>query len=95
MIFTIFFRNKLENEKISYGLSIIRPCVVGIIASVGIFMLFSIMQNQENNVFANVIIIGLIIAVLYIHKKITKKKLSAIKIIILGAILGIAINYLL
>ena len=95
LIFTIFFRNKLENEKISYGLSIIRPCVVGIITSVGIFMLFSIMQNQENNVFANVIIIGLIIAVLYIHKKITKKKLSAIKIIILGAILGIAINYLL
>ena len=96
LIFTIFFRNKLENEKISYGLSIIRPCVVGIITSVGLFMLMSIIASStDTNRYSNLIIIVLILAILFIHKKLTKKKLSAIKIIIIGAILGIAINYLL
>ena len=95
LIFTIFFKNKLENEKISYGLSIIRPCIVGIIISVGLFMLLSVMTSSENRGYSNIVILVLIIAAIYIHQKVAKKKLSAIKIIILGAIFGIAINYLL
>ena len=95
LIFTIFFKNKLENKKVSYGLSIIRPCVVGIITSVGLFMLFSIMSNANGSGYSNIVIFVLLFAIVYLFLKLTKKKLSAIKIIIIGAVLGIAINYLL
>ena len=47
------------------------------------------------NIIKFIIIVILIVLVIFFSEKVIKKKLSSIKIIILGAILGIAINFIL
>ena len=128
LIFTIFFKDLLKNEKVSYALSIIRPCIIGIIVSVGTYLLCSIVGKAITNIVAGlkgleflsrelivgdtheryqkymdlvggglstIIIAVFLLIIMLLYNRFTKKKLSAIKIIIIGAILGIAINYLL
>ena len=107
LIFVKYFKKYIDNENVKFALSIIRPCIVGIIMAVGIGMFvgnispyllpLDKLKNNGNIVYiikyfivAAIIIIGLIIS-----KKFYKKKISSIKIIIFGAILGIAINYIL
>lgn len=98
LIFTIFFKDLLKKEKVSYALSIMRPCIVGIITSVGLFLFYSIASKAAVNVkegLPTIIIVVLLVIIILLYQKIAKKKLSAIKIIVIGAVLGIAINYLL
>ena len=100
LLFTIYFKNIANNDKVRFALSIIRPCIIGIITSVGLFVLYSILRDSfsdiatYNSKFTTIIILFLMISIIIIiYKKITKSKLSAIKIIVIGAILGIVINY--
>lgn len=138
LIFVAFFKKYIGNENVKFALSIIRPCIVGIIMTVGVVLfvggfkpyidsyiplyknikhrihIFNVsdMTNPqayldeikklrlEANVYLVYIVKYLIIAVLVVlaiilSEKVFKKKLSSIKIIIFGAILGIAINYIL
>lgn len=138
LIFVKFFKKYIDNENVKFALSIIRPCIVGIIMAVGVGMFASnilpyiieytkinnnikIKYNFLNtadlidstmyleqidkmkvdllgysaNIIKFTIIVILIILVIIFSEKVIKKKLSSIKIIILGAILGIAINYIL
>ena len=138
LVFVKFFKKYIDNENVKFALSIIRPCIVGIIMAVGVGMFASnifpyigeyikIINNIEvKNHFVDVaelidsnmyleqidkmnielveyrlaIIKCMIIAIfvvfaMFMYKKILKKKLSSIKTIVLGAILGIAINYIL
>ncbi len=135
LIFVKFFKKYIDNENVKFTLSIIRPCIVGIIMAVGIgmfstniFQYISEYIKIKNNIdikynfinkallidptmyyeqidnmeielvkYSTIIIKVLIITffvvlVIYLYKIVLKKKLSSIKIIILGAILGIAIN---
>lgn len=127
LIFTICFSDMLKNKRVSYALSIIRPCIVGLIMAVGIGLYYKqLVPNlinyvsfrkyvkivsdklavdipvdininaltyeiyvQFNYLFKLIIITILIYAAIIIYKKVLKKKMSAIKIIILGAVLGI------
>lgn len=138
LIFVKFFKKYIDNVNVKFALSIIRPCIVGIIMAVGtgmfvnnIFPYISEYIKIKNNIdvkchFIRVaelidstmylqqidkmkielvscsrniikffIIAFLIVLVMFIFDKVIKKKLSSIKIIILGAILGMAINYIL
>ena len=99
LIFTICFIHMLQNKNVSYALSIIRPCIVGLIMAVGLSLfignVLSCINDNRIYIFKFSIIAILIILTMLIYKKLLNKKLSAIKIIILGAFLGIAINYLL
>lgn len=138
LIFVKFFKKYIDNENVKFALSIIRPCIVGIIMAVGVGMFASnilpyiieyikIKNNikikynflntadlidstmyleqidkmkvdllgYSSNIIKFTIIVTLIVLVIFLCEKVIKKKLSSIKIIILGAILGIAINYIL
>ena len=138
LIFVKFFKKYIDNENVKFALSIIRPCIVGIIMAVGVGMFVSnilpyiseytkIKNNikikynflntadlidstmyleqidkmkvdllgYSSNIIKFTIIVILIILVIIFSEKVIKKKISSIKIIILGAILGIAINYIL
>ena len=138
LIFVKFFKKYIDNENVKFALSIIRPCIVGIIMAVGVGMFASnilpyiieyikIKNNikikygfinaadlidstmyleqidkmkvdllgYSANIIKFTIIVILIVLVIFFSEKVIKKKLSSIKIIILGAILGIAINYIL
>lgn len=128
LVFTLFFKDLLKNDKVSYALSIIRPCIIGIIVSVGAYLLCSIVGKAITNIVAGlkglevlsralivgdtheiyqkymdlvggglstIIIAVFLLIIMLLYNRFTKKKLSAIKIIVIGAVLGIAINYLL
>ena len=138
LIFVKFFKKYIDNENVKFALSIIRPCIVGIIMAVGVGMFagnilpyiseyikiknnIKIKYNFLNtadlidstmyleqidkmkvdlfgysaNIIKFTIIVILIVLVIFFSEKVIKKKLSSIKIIILGAILGIAINFIL
>lgn len=94
IVFAVYFTDKLKNPKFTYALSIIRACVTGIIIAVGIGMLYKNTIDNEIDPVAIIIAI-LLLAIMYIYKKMKKKPASSILIIICGAILGIAINLLL
>lgn len=127
LIFTICFSDMLKNERVSYALSIIRPCIVGLIMAVGVGLYYNqFVPNlvkyidfskyvkkisdllaidipidvninalvrekltQFNYLFKLIIITILILVAITIYNIVFKKKMSAIKIIIMGAILGI------
>ena len=109
LIVAIFLKKYISNSNVKFALSIIRPCVVGIIMAVGVTMFVKepfqafIELNKINWVYSDYlmvlvkyfIIAIILILVIFLYKKVVKKKLSSIKIILIGAILGIAINYLL
>ena len=97
LIVAVFFKKFIDNEYVKFALSIIRPCIVGIIMSVGITMFAGGLIKNENDLYITkyIIIAFLLICIIFVFKKILKKKLSSIQMIIIGAILGIAINYLL
>lgn len=107
LIFVKYFKKYIDNENVKFALSVIRPCIVGIIMAVGVGMF---VQNilpyiipfdklsQNGNIIYIIkyfIIAILIVLAIILFNNVLKKKLSSIKIIILGAILGIAINYIL
>ena len=115
LIFVKYFKKYVDNDNVKFALSIIRPCIVGIIMSVGISMLATdiipkvteylslknsiISDNNkllesQNYIIKYFVIVILILALIALNKKIFRKKISSIKIIIFGAILGIAINWI-
>ena len=100
LVFVTFFKKYIDNKSVKFALSIIRPCIVGIIMAVGIGLYvksiipsFNMVNRIE--ILKYLIISGLIIIFLLVYKKLFNKKASAIKVIIFGAFLGIAINILL
>ena len=107
LIFVKFFKKYIDNENVKFALSIIRPCIVGIIMAVGLSMFlgniqpymipFDKLQHSGNirYIIKYFIIAIIIIIALILSKNVFKKKISSIKVIIFGAILGIAINYIL
>lgn len=93
LLFAVYFTKFLEYDKVKRVFDFIRPCIVGIIMSVGIEMLYSASITSGNSEILKAILVTiLIIVVMFMYKKIVKKKLSAIPLIVIGAILGIAIN---
>lgn len=98
LVFVKYFKKHVENDNVKYALSIIRPCIVGVIMSVGVYMLIGIIHvnllKGTREIAKVIIIVALVIISQLIYKRVRKKKISSIKTIILGAIFGIAINYL-
>lgn len=131
LIFTMCFSDMLKNKRVSYALSIIRPCIVGLIMAVGVSLYFKelvpniikyidIKQqadfithkiavdampfddsvyvvyykeiSQWGYVFKYIVISILILIFMCIYRRVFKKKLSAIKIIIIGALLGMGLG---
>ena len=100
LVFVTYFKKYIDNKNVKFALSIIRPCIVGIIMAVGVSLYVkniipSIVSKDRMSALKYLVISVLIAMFLLIYKKVFKKKPSAIKVIIFGAFLGIAINNLL
>lgn len=93
LIFIIYFKDIIKNEKYKSGLSVIRSCVIGIIAAAGLSMFYKNIFSSVINIKAVVIAILLLFS-MYMYKKLSKKQMSSILVIVCGAIFGIAINFL-
>ena len=105
LIFTLFAKDFFKHKKVQFVLQVIRPCVIGIIMSVGVYMLIEnlmlidLYKSKDNiavlnDFYKGIIIAILILVILILYRKIAKKSLGTIKIIIIGAIFGVVINYL-
>lgn len=85
----------IKNKYIDRALTGIKAVVIGLILSTGIISLIQCIGYESLSSFhadyASIIIFCILTAVYFIYLKITKKKLNAILIIIVAALLGLAI----
>ena len=100
LVFSIYFKDIFKNKKVNFVFLIVKPCIIGIIMSAGLYMLFQnigllklITNSYRIDDSIKAIIIFFLILIAYkLYNKFTNKKLGAISTIIIGAIFGIAIN---
>lgn len=95
LVVSIYFSKVLQNEKVKFVLSVIRPCIIGIIMSVGIYMIIEILNDNVYSYhidFKSLVVFICILLIVIAYKISLKKSLGAISIIIIGAFFGIAIN---
>ena len=90
LLILILLKNVLKNPYVQAVLGGMQPCVVGIILATGVQLTLKGV-TLEGHVDVRAVIIGLIMAALVVAgKKLLKKKLSAIQLILISAVLGIA-----
>lgn len=89
LLILVVLKNMLKNPWVQAMLGGMQPCVVGIILATGVQMTLKGCM-PEGVVDFRAVIIGVIMAALVVvGKKVLKKKLSAIQLIMVSAVLGI------
>ena len=81
----------IKNECVQAVLNGIIPCVIGVVLSVGLYMLFQNCVPMEKGMAVDVIAVivaVILIAVLVLYKRIFKKKMSPILLIGISAVVG-------
>ena len=94
LLVTALLKTVLKNKYVQSILRGLKPCVIGIVLSTGIYMVLKNCFVTISDVTVNlnaVIISALLIASMFGYKHLKKKKLSPISLIILSAILGIIV----
>ncbi|MBQ7293746.1 MAG: chromate transporter [Clostridia bacterium] len=103
LIIAKFFSRFAQNEKVKTILVSIRPFVVGMILSAGIFMMLSAMGVNSVSSIKDIdltsingvlgaILTALMAVVMFIYKKIFKKPIPVIPFIATAAVIGIIVN---
>ena len=100
LLVSIYFKDILKKNSVKFLLSVIRPCIIGIIMSVGISMFIGnlylidiiTMKQFSHSTGKSITVFLAMLICMFLYNKIAKKSLGAIKMIIIGAIFGIAIN---
>nr|WP_288147239.1 chromate transporter [Thomasclavelia cocleata] len=85
----------IKNKFIDRALTGIKAVVIGLILSTGIISLIQCLGYESLSSFtanfASIIIFSILVLIYFIYLKLTKKKLNAILIIIVAALLGLAV----
>ena len=94
LLITILLKALIKNRYVQAILSGIKPSIIGIILATGVYMTInnciSISGAFSVN-FRSLLITAILIAVIYVTKKRTKRNLSSIRLIALSALFGIII----
>lgn len=91
LLVTALLKTALKNKYVQAVLRGLKPCVIGIVLATGIYMVFS---NCFGSVFAlsvgwqAILITALFVASMFGYKLFAKKKLSAIALIVISAVVG-------
>lgn len=93
LIIASIFKSLLKYELVKNVLDFIKPAIVGLIIGTGLLLLINTINvlNFTNFDYKKIIILGIIILVSIIFKKVFKKKISPIVLIIMSGILGIVL----
>lgn len=91
IFFAIFFKDSTKNKKINDAFKVIRICAVGIIMATGLSILYKNVVKEVIDI-KSIMIAVVLLLIMTIYKKISKKSISTINVFIIGAILGIVIN---
>jgi chromate transporter len=94
LLIMILLKNFLGNKYVQAVLQGLKACVVGIILATGLHMIVTNCIEIEGKLEINwqtVIIMMILLLVMFLHKRVTKKKLSPIKLIMVSAVVGIVV----
>ena len=94
LLITILLKALIKNRYVQAILSGIKPSIIGIILATGIYMTINNCISISGAVsvnFRSLLITAILMAVIYVTKKRTKRNLSSIRLIALSALLGIII----
>ena len=94
LLITILLKALIKNRYVQAILSGIKPSIIGIILATGVYMTINNCISISGAVsvnFRSLLITAILIAVIYVTKKRTKRNLSSIRLIALSALFGIII----
>lgn len=94
LLIMVLLQNLLKNKYFQAVLQGLKACVIGIIFATGLHMMVTNCFETEGWMGINlqaVIIMAVLLLILFLHKQITKKKLSPIKLIAVSAVVGIVV----
>ena len=97
LLVTALLKTLLKNKYVQAILRGLKPCVIGIVLSTGIFMVLGNCFGQLSALTVNlraIIITALLVAAMFGYKHFKKKKLSPIALIITSACLGIIVYWI-
>ena len=90
LIVSTILKNFSENPHFQAVLRGIKPCIIGIIISTGLYMIINNCRSGEGLNHVNILITLILLMFMLLHKRFLKSKASPIHLIIFAAILGIA-----
>lgn len=90
IIIAAVFKNFMKNRTVARILSGIKPIVLGLIFATGVLLIYKNIDRGEKVDYVSIALMGIIVAVSLIYKRITKKELSPIIMIVFSACLGMA-----
>ena len=94
LLIMVLLKNFLDNKYVQAVLQGLKACVAGIILATGLHMIVSNCIETNEGVGVNlhaVIIMAVLLFILFLHKKIVKKKLSPIMLIMVSAVVGVMV----
>lgn len=94
LLIMVLLKNILGNKYVQAVLQGLKACVVGIILATGLHMIVTNCVDMKGGMGVNpqaVIIMAILLLILFLHKRITKKKLSPIKLIAVSAVVGVVV----
>lgn len=94
LLIMILLKNILGNKYVQAVLQGLKACVIGIILATGLHMIVENCIERGDRIEVNlqaVIIMAVLLLILFLHKRIAKKKLSPIKLITVSAVVGIVV----
>ena len=94
LLITILLKALIKNRYVQAILSGIKPSIIGIILATGVYMTINNCISISGAVsvnFRSLLITAILIAVIYVTKKRTKRNLSSIRLMALSALFGIII----
>ena len=94
LLVMVLLKNILGNKYVQAVLQGLKACVVGIILATGLHMIVTNCIETEGKAGINrqaVIIMVILLITMFLHKRITKKKISPITLIVISAVVGIGV----
>ena len=91
LIITLFLKNALKNKYVQYVFKGLIPCVIGIILSVGLYMILEYCLIDYGIDYYSILILLILIIIYILYNKFKHKKMSPIMLIVVSGILGILV----
>lgn len=89
LIVSTILKNFTDNPHFRAVLKGIKPCIIGIIISTGLYMIINNCRSVDGFNYLNILITLILFMFMLLHKRFLKRKASPIHLIIFAAVLGI------
>jgi len=91
LVIVALLQNAMQNKYVQAFLQGLKPCVVGIVLTTGLYMVIRNVLPGSGAGIPGLFITVILAAIMLLYPKITKKKLSSITLILCAAVLGVLV----